>query len=249
MSTRSRLRRLLRARRERVEPGQQPIVIASLVSPLRLDIVLRRRFFDFLERESGLNEKELIARARGEAYFQWFRTVVYPRDFATGGGRSRQSLERAFGERVLNARRLLASFEARGMDPERPPTLRTGSSIEPTATGKALRQRVFAGDGCHRLALLWRAGLDVLEPGSYLLARAPRLAPLDITARLLGPLGTTSAEYFGYLSLSYGAGARAATEEQLIEIVSKRLPDRLDEVRSVIASDAPLLADGGIEVR
>ena len=58
---------------------------------------------------------------------------------------------------------------------------RAGSEIAPPRPAKRVARRVYAGDGCHRLARLRMAGVDVLEPD---MLQGARRAGLYSSARL-----------------------------------------------------------------
>lgn len=136
---------------------------------------------------------------------------------------------------------LCASFAATGYDPDQPVMLRTGRRITATATGKRIECRLFAGDGCHRLALLRLHGVTELDPDAYRVVTAPTLKPIDNTAALIPLLGLTRREYFEYLSLTYSPDAICHDEAGLRERVADREPGRLAELDGILAVDLPLL--------
>lgn len=208
--------------------GREPVVIDDLVSPLRYDILIRQRYFEFLEGHHQLYERDLPHLAelsRALPYYTWYATVVIPR--YSPELRDRPDLiEQAFERRVAASAELYRSFERRGYDPAFPITLRTGREITPTETGKALARRIYAGDGCHRLALVRARGTTVLEPGTYVLKRDRRFTPLDNTSLLLRALSVDGASYREFLALSYG---------------DRPDPERAAEMRHVAEIDAALL--------
>lgn len=213
-----------------------------MISPLRYDVIIRRDFLALLDEHRSLlaeDPRALTELARGHAYFEWFREIVYPRDFAAARGSGGEAIDVAFEDRVRQALELCESFSARGFDTNHPIVLRTGRTIAATASGKLLAQRVYAGDGCHRLALLQRAGVEVLEPGSYVLRQSRRYEPLDNTLRMLKVLQLDKARYFRFLSLAYGGGRTASDRKSLLELASEQ--GRRDEAAAVIAVDEPHL--------
>lgn len=223
-------------------PGAEPTAIDDLISPLRYDILIRQRYFEFLRKHPELVEGDPAAVAeasRTHAYFIWFSRVVVPR-FRPELAGSPELIAPAFTARVAASLDLLRSFEAHGLDPARPLVLETGRTIEPTATGKRLARRLYPGDGCHRLALLRASGVTDLEPGGYRVRSVRRFTPLDNTALLLPELEIDPETYRRFLALSYGPLVEAALARR--EVSRGAAPERgLDEVRRVIRLDAPLL--------
>jgi hypothetical protein len=226
------------------QPGREPIPIDHLVSPLRYDIVVRQRYLEVLRERRALAEDDFEAfmeLSRQQPYFTWFTRVVIP-----GGNNPEmvgddERVNAAFERRVRRSIELHDAFESGGYDRRRPIILRTGEEIEPTSTGKRLARRIYAGDGCHRLAWLRMAGVDVLEPGMYRLHVAQAFTPRDHTAPLIGAMAISRREYLSFLSLSY-ANRELSSEEALLDHVRSTDPDRLSEIEEVIAVDSPLLS-------
>jgi hypothetical protein len=239
---RMRVRNLRRRLGASERPGTEPVVVDDLISPLRYDILVRQRYFEFLRehRELAAGDLAPLAEAsRTHAYFVWFSRVVVPRFQPELVGQP-ELIARAFTKRVAASVDLLRSFEAHGLDPARPLVLETGRTIEPTATGKQLARRLYPGDGCHRLALLRASGITELEPGSYRVRSVRRFTPLDNTALLLGELEIDPVTYRRFLALSYGPLVEAALDGG--ETAPGDAPEgALDEVRRVMRLDAPLL--------
>lgn len=240
-------RRALGVARDRIPltapSGRDRVRIDHLVSPLRYDIVIRERYFRFLSQHHMLYDRniaELIERSRAEPYFTWFREIVIPRFYPTLAGHD-EGVAAAFRERVRAAVGLYRSFQFQGYDPRQPVTLRTGRVLAPTASGKCLARRIYAGDGCHRLALLRLTGTEILEPGTYRLRTSRVLAPRDNTSHLLRCLDVPPDDYFTFLARSY-ADTELHSKAALQEHVRRRDPARLDEMNRVLALDEPLLA-------
>ena len=218
--------------------GRVPVPIDQIVSPLRYDIVVRQQFFELAianRSEVAGDLPAFVRRATRHPYFAWFREIVFPRS-GVGG----IDIEAAFAERVRHACALLDSFESVGFDRSNPIVLRTAGRIEPTVTGKRIDRRIFAGDGCHRIALLRLEGCNVLAPDMYVLRRMRRYEPLDNTARLLGVIAIGTTEYYEFLSLAYGGGRVAHDKRELLEFATAA--GRRREAEGVIAIDEPLLA-------
>jgi hypothetical protein len=226
------------------EPGREPIPIDHLISPLRYDIVVRERYFEVLRERRALAEEDFEAfmeLSRQQPYFTWFTQVVIPNSNQPEMVGDHERVNAAFQRRVRASMELHDAFESTGYNRRRPIILRTGREIAPTSTGKRLARRIYAADGCHRLALLRMAGVDVLEPGMYRLRAAQVFTPRDNTALLLRAMAISPRDYFSFLSLSY-ADREFYSEEGLLDHVRSTDPDRLREIKEVIAIDSPLLA-------
>lgn len=234
--------RLPRFARFAYQPGREPIPIDHLVSPLRYDILVRERYFAVLRERRELAEEDVgafIELSRQQPYFAWFTQVVIPRFRPEMVGDDAR-VDAAFARRVRASIELYDAIESTGYDRRRPIILLTGREIAPTSTGKRLAQRIYAGDGCHRLAWLRMAGVDVLEPDMYRLRVAQVFTPHDNTAPLLDAMAISPRDYFSFLSLAY-ADRQLYSEEALLDHVRSMDPGRLREVREVVAIDSPLL--------
>ena len=222
--------------------GTVPVQIDDLISPLRYDILIRQRFLDRIAGIDGEDElRAVVATPEGRAYAVWFHSIVLPR-FAPEL-LADAAAEEAFADRVRSAQGLVESFAASGYDRDQPVVLQSGHRIVATATGKRLERRLFAGDGCHRLALLRRSGATVLEPGSYRVEISPRLAPIDNTHALIRALGLKPDTYFGFLGLAYAPRSGAGGEAELREHAAVERPERLAELEQILRIDLPLLTD------
>ena len=226
------------------QPGREPIPIDHLVSPLRYDIVVRQRYFEVLRERRALAEEDFEAfmeLSRQQPYFTWFTRVVIPGSNNPEIVGDDERVNAAFERRVRRSIELHDAFESTGYDRRRPIILRSGEEIAPTSTGKRLARRIYAGDGCHRLAWLRMSGVDVLEPGMYRVHVAPVFTPRDDTAALIDLMAISRREYLSFLSLSY-ADSEMPSEEALLDHVRSTDPDRLPEIEEVLAVDSPLLA-------
>jgi hypothetical protein len=228
------------------QPGREPIPIDHLVSPLRYDIVVRQRYLELVRERRSLAEEDFEAfmeLSRRQPYFTWFTRVVIP----NRNPRNRpqvvddEYVDAAFERRVRRSIDLHDALESTGFDNRWPIILRTGKEIAPTSTGKRLDRRIYAGEGCHRIAWLRMAGVEVLEPRMYRLHVTPVLTPRDETARLIGAMAIPRREYLSFLSLSY-ADRELSSEGALLSHVRSTDPDRLREIEELIAVDSPLLA-------
>ena len=233
--------RLARLRSGVIElPGTKPIAIAPLVSPLRLDIMVRRDWFNFhaAQRERfDANFDALFEASLRHPYGIWFREVVA----STLHPQYLDSEERFLREFAVRLRRSIAlqdSFEDRGFDAAHPILLRAGRLVHPTISGKRVAAEIYAGDGGHRLALLLRAGRKRLEPGEYVVHRALEFTPRDNTGILLKSLDMQAGDYYQFLSMAYGDGGSASRESLLDQVRSKE-PERLAELENILRADEP----------
>jgi hypothetical protein len=219
-------------------PGTDDVPIGPLVSPLRYDVLVRARFFDFLGERTDLaasDPTELVRQAARTPYRTWFERVAMAR-FRPRLVEDPARLDAAFGVRVLGAARLLGSFRSSGYDRRHPIVLRVGTARTRHAEGKPVIRDLYVGDGCHRLALLMSAGWRVLPAGLHRIDGAPLQVVPDNTARLLAVLGVTQEDYASFLSLGY-SGQRHTSVASLLAEVAQSRPDQLEELRAVVAAD------------
>jgi hypothetical protein len=240
----SQLKARIRRRREDVVvlPGIEPVAIAPLISPLRFDVLVRRDWFEFRASQRERFDADFDALFEASAkhpYGTWFREVVartvHPEYLA-----SEQRFRREFAARLRRSSALQDSFDARGFDAVHPIALSAGVRVHPTASGKRVTAAFYAGNGCHRLALLLRAGRERLEPGEYVVRRAVDYTPRDNTGLLLEVLGVRADDYYRFVSMGYEVG-ESASREDLLEQVSSREPERLAELEHVLQADEPHL--------
>jgi hypothetical protein len=234
-----------RARYIRESYGSDEVPIDTLISPLRYDVLLREGYFRFLDEISALSERDLgrvVAASRDHPYHRWFREILVPRYLRSLVGRE-HAIEEAFAARVARTVELYRSFLAEGYDHGRPLSLRTGLVVTRTATGKRVPGRLFAGDGCHRLALLRLHGERVLKPRSYRVRLRWVHRPVDHTHSLLRAAPTSRADYVEFLSLAYDP---AAVRDAIEAVGSPRRTaadagSAQSDLRQVVARDFPLL--------
>jgi hypothetical protein len=219
-------------------PGDEPIGLAELVSPLRYDVLVRARFLELLGERLDRVEGDLDGAVRvglGHPYHTWFTTIALPR-YRPREATSERRRQAAFRDRVRRSAVLLASFRRRGFDPRFPVSLSAAVPGAATASGKLVPRRLYPVDGCHRLALLLVAGHGALEPAWYRIRTAPLSAPIDNTHALLGALRVDPVEYYRFVSLGY-AGAPLPDRASLLRQVAARRPERLAELRHVLEID------------
>lgn len=183
--------------------GVEPVDIGALIVPLRYDVVVRARFFDFLTEHADLNENDLVEAAGGTAYAAWFEHVECARYFP-GLLHDKPRREQRFAARVAGALHLLKSFEQGGFDAASPVTLITAPAGTLSDSGTPSLDRLHIGDGCHRLSLLLRKRAT-LEPWMYKVR--PSLSTLvDNTTVLLRCNSVSEAEYVAYLGGRFPVG-------------------------------------------
>jgi hypothetical protein len=232
-----------RLRRLAYEPGREPVRIDDLVSPLRYDVLVRERYFAFLREHRALAGEDFQAFAelsRSQPLYRWFTGVTIP-VFRPEWGGDAETVIASFERRLHKIISMYDDLERNGYDPRRPIVLRTGDEITPTTSGKRVSAGIYAGDGCHRLAWLRFSGVAELAPGTYRVDRVRQFTPRDITQKVLQAMEVTRRDYFSFLSLGY-ADVVLDTEEALIDHVRSTAPGRVQELRDLIAIDAPLLA-------
>ncbi len=222
----------------RLEPGRMPVPIRALASPLRYDLEIRRDFLAHcmahLER-GGECDEQLTGLARSTTYWLWFTQVYVPRS-APKLAADPAARGRAFAERVRASFALCRSVLEHGFDPSQPIVLKAARTVLPTDTGKRVAAPLFAGDGCHRIALLWLSGQAVLEPGQYVVRHYRALAPLDNTFRLLEAFSGDARAYLRFIGSGYGIDD-PLTASELIARLRVNAPERVDEVETVLRVD------------
>lgn len=228
--------------RPTITDGSAPVPLDHVISPLRYDVVVRERFLRFLAAQGDpldIDVDAVVAAARDQEYHAWFRHVAI--HHVRPGTAREADLEAAFRRRVVQTANLLGSFSARGFDARYPVTLRTaGAGPVTTSTGKRLTGRLYASDGCHRLALLRMAGETVLRPEWYQVRTDPRWAPPDNTGALIPVLGISRAEHLAFVASGYTTAA-VGDAAALLAHLAETGPAAAAEVAGLLALDAPLL--------
>ncbi|MGL5927538.1 MAG: hypothetical protein ACRCY8_01255 [Dermatophilaceae bacterium] len=223
-----RLRRVVTWRPRSV--GTEPVDIAALIAPLRLDVLVRARFLDWLEPRLDADLETVAAEAGHQPYAVWFRRVEVAR-FRRHLASDPAALEAAFADRVRRTAALLRSYREHGFDRAHPVTLRVTGVRPLSDSGLTVAKTLHVGDGGHRLALLLRDGRP-LEPGMYV--RDPRPMPvIDNTSLLVGPLGIPADEYAAFLGPWFGEPA-VTSLAALESAVAAESASRAAELRAVI---------------
>ena len=222
------------------------IDVASLICPLRYDVVLRREFFPFYiaHRDLYLSDFEaFVDLAMDTDYYTWYAQseVVRCSPYRLN---SDELLRSGFVEKIRGAVELHESMMTRGFDQQFPIVLRTAERLlPPTAdrsappTGKKVSARHFLADGCHRLAMLMYMGYEVLPAGYFRVQCFREFSPFDSTSLLAQSLPIDPASYFSFLSSYYCAPYSFASRDDLLGWIAENRPPLLEEVLSVMRVD------------
>jgi O-antigen/teichoic acid export membrane protein len=240
-STPARMARRLRRRGHLDQrPGTVDVVLDELVSPLRYDVVVRQKFFAFLDANAELLDEfgDLVIEARREPYFVWYRDIVIGNRTKLLKGRT---LEEAFADQVERVLAMRARFNPAD-ESWGDLLLREVPAGTQTTTGKVVGPRFVPVDGCHRIALLRHHGRKVLPAGAYQLV-GDKQAVRDNTALLIPRLRLTEEEYLDYLAMGFDEEAPDGFAG-LVAGVAQSHPERSAELESVISVDLPLLLRG-----
>lgn len=227
---RRRVRRAVTWRPTRL--GTEPVDISGLIAPLRLDVLVRARFLDWLEPRLDSDPAVVSQHAMDQPYAAWFRHVEVAR-FRPHLADDPATLAAAYADRVGRTAALLRSYLAHGFDTGHPVTLRHTSRARTADSGLVVDKALHVGDGGHRLALLLRDG-RALEPAMYVVDPRP-MPVIDNTSVLVRHLETGSAEYAQFLAPWYAPGAGGSLEE-LQAAVERNSSDRLVELQTVMST-------------
>jgi len=183
-------------------PGKDIISINELIFPLRYDIILRYKFFELYKNNINIFSNsfdEFFQMTLKSDYFTWYKYIAYP--LHRNVFREREDLHSLFKKRVLKSVDLYNSFQENSFDPSRPIVLYTGKNICITTSDVKPSIRYFAGDGCHRIALLLLSGSKIIKPEQYIVKEFDKFQPLDNTSLLLPHLSAAELNNFSLASL------------------------------------------------
>lgn len=224
--------------------GETPVLITSLVSPLRYDILVRAEFIQLVRArriERSTDFSAFLYEARDTDYYEWFRYVASRKVGIDPDNKGQ--IDRAFETRVRRTCQLVDDVDANGYRSDVPILLRTAGD-RPTVTGKQLDpDRLQPHDGCHRLALLMLDGERDVLPHQYRIVDNPE-PPLDNTKALLDRLDIDKDDYYSFIATGFGKKQRVAGREELMDWVSRSAPDKEEEVAQILDVDEPLLPVG-----
>jgi hypothetical protein len=222
--------------------AHESVNINKLISPLRYDLIVRRDYYQFFRENRHIFEHDFRSYAeiaRDTPYYRWFRDVV-SRRFSPHLLNDRDTLDAEFCRRLRNAAALHDSFAQRGFDAAWPITLYAPKTTLPTESGKVIGRSLYAGGGCHRIALLMLDGMDELPPEWVRLRVLEGYSPLDNTYLLISSLRLPLTTYYRFLSLGY-AERPFDSRVELRAHVQQVAPTRLPELDHVLAIDEPAL--------
>ncbi len=222
------------------------VEIATLVCPLRYDVIVRRNFFAFYAERRELFQCDpaaFLALVRQSPYHTWFTTSELICSLTHLCG-DQAAIETAFAERVRRSAALYESMAARGFDSSAPIILKTAAQLLPPTTdrrgpptGKLVSGRYFLADGCHRLALLMFLGHTVLPAVSFRVKCFKTFSPFDSTSLLARSLPIEPGAYFAFLSSRYCTPRIFENGCELLEYILLERPTYLEEVLSLIWVD------------
>lgn len=222
------------------------IEIASVVCPLRYDVLVRRDFVSFYVAHRDLYDLDpngFTALAKRTSYYTLYlesETVRTNKHLRGNLG----ALDQGFAARIGRAVALYESVQKNGFSSHFPITLKTARRILPPtthrggpATGKQVSAKYFLADGCHRLALLMTLGYHIL-PASYFRVKCyQEFSPFDSTSLLARRLLPEPSAYFGFLSTYYTAPVVLYSCNDFLDYIRNCKPAFLEEVLSVIRAD------------
>jgi hypothetical protein len=222
------------------------IDIASIVCPLRYDVLIRRDFFAFYESRRELYRSDFeafVKLAKQGTYYTWYTESELVR-CKPQMRNNLEVLERGFVTRIKKSVALYESVNQHGYTPQIPIVLKTAERLlPPTAerlappTGKIVRGRYFLADGCHRLALLMAKGYTVLPADHFRVKYFREFSPFDSTSVLAHSLPITPSAYFTFLSSKYCAPFVFEDKDSFLGYIHEHKPELLPEVLSLIQVD------------
>lgn len=194
-------------------PGLDKVPIHQLVSPLRHDIFIRYKFFDFYEKNIDLfyeNYDRFFQLVLESDYFIWYKNIAYP--LHRNVFRDRKDLKSSFEDRVLRSIALYNSVRKNGFDCSQPIVLYSGQNICETVSGVKSSIKYYAGNGCHRISLLWLGGYKYIGPGQYIVKEYKSFTPYDNTSLLLPYLPEIESEYLLFTSSRFAFSSLIYTD-------------------------------------
>jgi hypothetical protein len=222
------------------------IDIASLVCPLRYDVLVRRDFLSFYAAHRDLYFSDFdsfVNLAKQSSYYKWYVNCKLIRR-KPGLLGTDKALEVGFRKRIRRSAALYENVLKDGFARQFPIILRTAERLLPPTTarsgpqtGKFVSARYFIADGCHRLALLMAMGQTVLPANHFRVQCFREFSPFDSTILLVRSLPINAATYFAFLSSYYCAPLVFEDGDTFLRHVSELRPEFLKEVLSVIHVD------------
>jgi hypothetical protein len=222
------------------------IEIASIVCPLRYDVLVRRDFVLFYATHRDLYDSDpngFIALTKRTSYYTWYLESEAVRTNKRLRGNA-AALDQDLHKRIGRVAALYESVQKDGFSSRFPITLKTARHILPPTTdrggpptGKQVSAKYFLADGCHRLALLMTLGYQKL-PASYFRVKCyQEFSPFDSTSLLARRLMPEPSAYFAFLSTYYTAPVVLTNRNDFLGYIRNCKPAFLEEVLSVIRAD------------
>ena len=211
--------------------------IGQMISPLRLDVLVRASIFEAWAADWDhfrTRPDDALELAQSHAYRIWFDSIADERIRRTYG---ESSADEAFAWRVRRSHRLLGRFIDDGFDKRQPITVKLHRGGT-TPNGKVMGPRIYPVDGCHRLALLWANGTRELAPALYRLLPTES-ATQDNTTLLLNELDLSPEDYYSFIGHGYGI-PEAGSANELTTAIGESDP-RHEELVSVLAADQKVI--------
>jgi len=225
----------------------EDIPILPLVGPLRYDAFVLLDLLRFYCANKNLARDDFprFVEAAGRlSFYQWLLASHGIRwKFASRvvqeahRNRNDATFARIYAEEVRRALDIFESIEQRGFDRKFPIEVRITDRLQPATTGKQVAARYILGDGSHRLACLMLLGYSTLPKDHYRIRWYRRLLPSDATWLLTREQLIPAEDYFAFLSAVYGSPHICRDRETFLRDVRERIPNRLDEVRTVLHAD------------
>jgi hypothetical protein len=218
--------------------GEVDLPVHELISPLRLDVLVRVEMFRTIEEHAGATDAELLDLVRGGDYETWFRSVAMKR-YEPGVAADDRRFDTEFAARVSRTIALWRSFRAHGFDQRHPITLRRPGPRTRLPDGKPVQRERYLGDGCHRLAMMVASGSRVVPAGRYRIEPVAVPEVLDNTSLLLPLLQPSEERYARFIAWGYEVPPADAVAD-VLDAIRQRRPARFGEASAVVAADGYL---------
>jgi hypothetical protein len=215
--------------------GDVDLPVHELISPLRLDVLVRVEMFRTIQEHPKATDVELLELVRGGDYEIWFRSVAMTR-YEPGIAADDRRFEAEFAARVSRTIALWRSFTEHGFDERHPITLRRPGPRTRLPIGKPVERQRYLGDGCHRIAMMVAAGSRVVPAGRYRVEPVAVPEVLDNTSLLLPLLAPSEERYARFIAWGYDVPV-AGTVADVLDAIRHRNPERFSEASAVVAAD------------
>ena len=225
---------------------EEGVNIASLICPLRYDVIVRRDFYTLYTAQHDLYNSDFEAfvnLVKKSSNFTWYMSsdTVRSRPYLL---EDTDALWKIFVNRIRRAVDLYEEVLENGFDDRFPIVLKTAEHLLPPTgdrrkppTGKMVSDRIFMADGCHRLAILMTMGFTEL-PTSYFRVKCFReFSPFDSTSLLAGSLPISPSEYFVFLSSRYSRPFTFENGDSFFSYIREHRPELAHELLAIVQVD------------